>query len=70
MPQSSWARAPRLLSLHSRVREPQLLRPLAAAAEAHAPGARAAQQGKPPQREARTLQPGPNAAKDEINKIK
>ena len=27
MPRSSWARAPQLLSLRSRAREPQLLRP-------------------------------------------
>ena len=29
MPQGNWARAPQLLSLHSRVRELQLLKPLA-----------------------------------------
>ena len=49
MPQSSWARAPQLLSLHSRAREPQLLSPHAATTEARVPRARAPQQEKPPQ---------------------
>ena len=40
---------PQLLSLCSRAREPQLLRPHAATTEAHAPRARALQQEKPPQ---------------------
>ncbi|KAJ8786087.1 hypothetical protein J1605_006667 [Eschrichtius robustus] len=35
MPQSDWARAPQLLSLHSRAREPQLLSPCATTTEAH-----------------------------------
>ena len=41
MPRSNWARAPRLLSLRSRAREPQLLSPRATTTEACAPGARA-----------------------------
>ena len=49
MPQSSWARVPQLLSLHSRACEPQLVSPRAAAAKAHAPGARAPQWERPPQ---------------------
>ena len=47
MPQSSWARAPQLLSLRSRAREPQLLSPRATTAEARMPRARAPQQEKP-----------------------
>ena len=43
------ARAPQLLSLHSRAREPQLLSPCATTTEAHAPRARALQQEKPQQ---------------------
>ena len=43
MPRSNWARAPQLLSLCSRAREPQLLSPRAATAEARAPRARALQ---------------------------
>ena len=46
---SNWARAPQLLSLRSRAREPQLLSPLTATTEAHAPRARAPQQKKPPE---------------------
>ena len=49
MPRSSWARAPQLLSLCCRAREPQLLSPCATTTEAHAPGARAPQQERPPQ---------------------
>ena len=37
MLQSSWARAPQLLSLHSGAREPRLLSPHATTAEARAP---------------------------------
>ena len=37
MPRSNWARAPQLLSLHSRAREPQLLSLRAATTEAHVP---------------------------------
>ena len=48
MPRSSWARAPRLLSLRSGAHEPQLLSPRATIAEACTPGARAPQQGRPP----------------------
>ena len=40
-------RAPQLLSLRSRAREPQLLSPHAATTEARAPRARASQQEKP-----------------------
>ena len=43
------ARAPQLLSLRFRAREPQLLSPSATTAEARAPRARAPQQEKPPQ---------------------
>ena len=46
---SNWAHVPQLLNLHSRAREPQLLSPCATTTEAHAPRARAPQQGKPPQ---------------------
>ena len=49
MPQSNEARAPQLLSLHSRAREPQLLSPRATTTEACAPRARAPQQEKPRQ---------------------
>ena len=41
VPRSSWARAPRLLSLRSGAREPQLLKP--------APGAHAPRREGPPQ---------------------
>ena len=41
------------LSLRSRARQPQLLSPSATTTEAHAPRARALQQEKPPQWEAR-----------------
>ena len=47
MPQSSEARAPQLLSLHSRARKPQLLSLCATTTEARAPRARAPQQKKP-----------------------
>ena len=47
MTRSGWARAPRLLGLCSGARESQLLSPRAATAEAHAPEARAVQQGGP-----------------------
>ena len=56
MPQSNQARAPQLLSLRSRAREPQLLSPRATTTEALAPRARAPQQEKPPQWEARAPQ--------------
>ena len=49
MPWSNEARAPQLLSLCSRVHEPQLLSPCVTTTEAHAPRARALQQEKPPQ---------------------
>ena len=49
MPRSNEARAPQLLSLCSRAREPQLLSPRATTTEARGPGARAPQQEKPPQ---------------------
>ena len=49
MPWSNEARAPQLLSLRSRAREPQLLRPCATTTEAHVPRAHAPQQEKPPQ---------------------
>ena len=49
MPRSSWARAPRLLSLCSGAREPQLLSPRAAIAGARVPRARAPQRERPPQ---------------------
>ena len=47
MPRSNKACAPQLLSLHSRAREPQVLRPYATTTEARAPRARALQQEKP-----------------------
>ena len=64
--------APRLLSLHSGARKPQLLSPRATTAEAHAPRAHALQQERPLQWEDRSLQlekahvqqRGPNAAKN------
>ena len=56
MPQSNEARAPQLLSLCSRAREPQLLSPWATTTEARMPRARAPQQEKPPQWEARAPQ--------------
>ena len=56
MPQSNEARAPQLLSLHSRAREPQLLSPRATTTEAREPRARARQQEKPLQWEARAPQ--------------
>ena len=51
-----WACAPQLLSLRSRAHEPQLLSPRATATEARGPRARALQQEKPPQWEARAPQ--------------
>ena len=57
MPRSNWVRAPQLLSLRSRVCELQLLSPRATTTEARAPRARAPQQEKPPQWEARAPQP-------------
>ena len=54
MPRSNWVRAPQLLSLRSRAREPQLPSPRATTTEACAPRARALQQVKPLQREARS----------------
>ena len=53
---SNGSRAPQLLSLRSRAREPQLLNPHATTTEAHTPRAHAPQQEKPPQREARAPQ--------------
>ena len=47
MPRSNQARAPQLLSLCSRTREPQLLSPRATTTEAWAPRAYALQQEKP-----------------------
>ena len=49
MPWSNLARAPQLLSLHSRACKPQLLRLRAATTEARAPRAHAPQQEEPPQ---------------------
>ena len=49
-------RAPQLQSLHARAHEPQLLSLRATTIEAHVPRARALQQEKPPQWEARTQQ--------------
>ena len=48
MPRSSWARAPHLLRLRSRTREPRLLSPRATATEAGEPGAHAPQGEKAP----------------------
>ena len=48
-----WAHAPQLLSLCSRAHEPQLLSPCATTTEARKPRARAPEQGKPLQWEAR-----------------
>ena len=53
---SSWACAPQLLSLCSRACEPPLVSPRATTTEACTPRARALQQEKPPQWEARALQ--------------
>ena len=49
MPWSNEARAPQLLSLCSRAREPQQLSPRATTTEARMPRACAPQQEKPPQ---------------------
>ena len=46
------------------------LHPLATTTEVHAPRARAPQQEKPPQWEARALQQRPNAAKNKFKKNK
>ena len=64
MPWSNKARVPQLLSLHSGACEPRLLSPRATTTEAHVPRARAPQQEKPPQREARTPQQRPDAANE------
>ena len=48
VPRGNSARGPHLPSLRSRVREPQLLSPCAAATEAPSPRARTPQQQKPP----------------------
>ena len=56
MPRSKQAHAPQLLSLRSRPHEPELLSPHATTTEARAPRARAPQQEKPLQGEARALQ--------------
>ena len=48
VPRSNWACAPRLLSLRSGARAPQLLSPRATTAEARVPGARALRQERPP----------------------
>ena len=53
---SYWAHVPQLLSLSSRAREPQLLSPHITTTEARVPRARAPQQEKPPQWEARAPQ--------------
>ena len=52
MPRRDWARAPQLLSLCSRAREPQLLSRHVTTTEARAPRACALQQERPPQWEA------------------
>ena len=49
VPQNNWACAPRLLSLHSRARGPQLLSLRATTGEARVPRVRAPQQERPPQ---------------------
>ena len=56
MPQSNQARELQLLSLRSRAREPQLLSLRATITEARTSRARAPQQEKPPQQEARAPQ--------------
>ena len=56
MSQSNWACVPQLLSLLSRVYEPQLLTPNTEATEARAPRSGASQQEKLPQWEAYILQ--------------
>ena len=56
MPRSNQSRAPQLLSLHSRAREPQLLSPRATTTEACVPRACAPQQEKPLQWEAHAPQ--------------
>ena len=47
MPWGNKVRVPQLLSLHSRVHEPQLLSPSSATTEIHVPGGCAMQQEKP-----------------------
>ena len=66
--QSNKAHVPQLLSLISRAHKPQLLSPSAITTEAHVPRARALQQEKPQQWEARAPQQRPNAATNKINK--
>ena len=56
MLRSNWARVPQLLSLCSRAHEPQLRSPRATTTEAHVPRARALQQERPLQWEARAPQ--------------
>ena len=56
MPLCNQAPEPQVLSLGSRVCEPELVSPCATTTEAHAPRACALQQEKPPQGEARELQ--------------
>ena len=56
MPRSNWACVSRLLSLRPGAREPQLLSLRAATTGARGPGARAPQQERPPQWEARAPQ--------------
>ena len=56
MPRSNKAHAPQLLRLRSRAHEPQLLSPRTTTTEAHVPRARAPQEEKPLQWEARALQ--------------
>ena len=69
VPQSSWARVPQLLSLHSRACKPQLLSPSATAAETRAPRVHA-RNGRSHLWEARApWQQGPNAAKNKVNKL-
>ena len=68
MPWSGWAPVPQLLSLHSRAHEPQLLSPRATTTKAHAPGARAPQQEKPPQWDACARQRGVAPARRNLEK--
>ena len=56
MPLNNQAHARQLLSLRSRAHKPQLLNPRATTTEVHVPRARAPQQEKPPQWEARAPQ--------------
>ena len=59
MPQSNYARAPQLLSLHSTAYVPQLLSPRDTTTKARAPRAHAPQQEKPPQWEASAMKSSP-----------